>query len=175
MSDIPSSWNIIIPQLAGSRELVRATFQDKDTSWAKSMLGGTVVIDASENETVTNEFADELANLLRLVRPSTVAVRGASPAFAREFSHAAQIHNLAVTFNDAETDERIKAVADAILGEVGTLIRESNHVADWPADEQELYRNGDWRSFTDRRDQLSRMIAEKAAVAALAAIADRSS
>lgn len=35
--------------------------------------------------------------------------------------------------------------------------RVSERVADWPADEQEFHRNGNWLSFTDRAEQLDRM------------------
>jgi hypothetical protein len=45
----------------------------------------------------------------------------------------------------------------------------SEHVADWPEDEREFHRHGEWTSFTDRREHLDRIRRYKVADAILAA------
>jgi hypothetical protein len=47
---------------------------------------------------------------------------------------------------------------------------DSGYVEDWPEDEREFYREGDWTSFTDRAEKLARLRQEKAARAILAAL-----
>lgn len=45
----------------------------------------------------------------------------------------------------------------------------SEHVADWPEDEREFFRHGDWDSFSDRRAKLDKIRRYKVADAILAA------
>jgi hypothetical protein len=63
------------------------------------------------------------------------------------------------------TGERsvVEALADLI-----PVPAASQHVEDWPVDEREFYRHGDYSSFTDRARQLDRMRQVKAARAILA-------
>ena len=69
-----------------------------------------------------------------------------------------------VSMTDAEKDAAVDAVLEVMDGR---LHRESHHVADWPDDEAHLHRHGDWHSFDERAERISRLRARKIVEAVL--------
>lgn len=79
-------------------------------------------------------------------------------------------HVLAVSPPDPDVPDAVEDVARAILEALGPSPREDRVVADWPADERDLYRDGGWRDFSERTDRLHALRARKAAMAAVSAL-----
>lgn len=68
-----------------------------------------------------------------------------------------------------------EAAVEAVLAEMGGHIeRASNRVYEWPADEADLHRNGEHRSFTERSAAVARLRAGKIVDAVLLAVAQES-
>lgn len=71
---------------------------------------------------------------------------------------------------DANLDANLNVTTDRdVLAALVPAPQVSEYVADWPEDEREFHRHGEWTSFTDRREQLDQMRRYKVADAILAA------
>lgn len=100
------------------------------------------------------------------VKDPTPAVRRAAEAAYRRRPPATG----RLDFAAAREDLAAAVTVEAVLPHLPHLPASSPFVEDWPADEQEFWRDGDWADFTERQQMLDLLRRQKTALAIVTAL-----